>query len=271
MAAITDHRSHVQGLEAFWRRAEPDAGAAPVLYLHGVPNNADLWTPFLERTGGFAPDLPGFGRSDKPAPFDYSIPGYDHWIEAYIEHAGLDRFSLVVHDWGVVGLATAQRLHGRLDRVVLMAGVPLLPGYQWHRIARVWRTPFAGEMFMGLSTKWGFKQISKEGNVTPGPLPGAFLDQIWEHFDHGTQRAILKLYRSAPPPVLAQAGSDLGRIDCPALVLTPDSDPYIGAEFGRAYAEALGNAEHRVVDRAGHWPWLDRPDLIDDVAAFLAG
>ena len=71
--------------------------------------------------------------------------------------------------------------------------------------------------------------------------------------------------------MLERAGQNLGRIECPALVLTPDSDPYIGAEFGRAYAEALGNAEHRMVERAGHWPWLDRPDMIDDVAAFLAG
>ena len=110
MAQTTEHRAGVDGIDAFWRRAEPDAGADPVLYLHGVPNSSDQWEPFLERTGGFAPDLPGFGRSGKPASFDYSIAGYDRWIEAYVDDVGLDRFSLVVHDWGTVGLATAQRL-----------------------------------------------------------------------------------------------------------------------------------------------------------------
>ena len=54
-------------------------------------------------------------------------------------------------------------------------------------------------------------------------------------------------------------------------MLTPDSDPYIGPEFGAAYAEALGNAEHRKLEGAGHWPWLDRPEVVDDVATFLAG
>ena len=271
MAAISDHRSQVQDVEAFWRRAEPDAGAAPVLYLHGVPTSSDDWLPFLARTGGIAADLPGFGRSGKPASFDYSIPGYDRWIEAFLDHTGIDRFSLVVHDWGSVGLATAQPMPERVDKLVVMAAVPLLPGYRWHRIARLWRTPFVGEMFQGLSTKWAFKQLSKEANVAPGPLPQEELDRIWEQFDHGTQRAILKLYRSAPPEVLAHAGQNLGRIGAPALVLTPDSDPYIGAEFGQAYADALGNAEHRVVERAGHYLWLDRPDVIDDVAAFLSG
>jgi pimeloyl-ACP methyl ester carboxylesterase len=271
MAETSDHHDQVMGVEAFWRRAEPDAGAAPVLYVHGVPTSSDDWLPFLARTGGIAPDLPGFGRSGKPASFDYSIPGYDAWLEGFLDHTGVERFSLVVHDWGAVALATAQRLRERVDRLVVMAAVPLLPGYEWHRIARIWRTPFVGEMFQGLSTKWAFKRLSREATYAPGPLPQEQLDQIWEHFDHGTQRAILKLYRSAPPEVLAHAGQHLRDIQCPALVLTPDSDPYIGPEFGRAYAAELGNAEHRDVERAGHWLWVDRPEVIDDVAAFLSG
>ena len=261
MVQVSDRHSQVQGIETFWRRAEPDAGAAPVIYLHGVPTSSDDWLPFLARTGGVAPDLPGFGRSGKPASFDYSISGYDRWLEAFLDDAEIDRFSLVVHDWGAVGLATAQRLHERLDRLVVLTAVPFLEGYEWHRVARIWRTPFAGEMAMGLSTKWAFKHS----------LPGDLVDRVWEHFDHGTQRAILKLYRSAPPEVLARAGENLGAIDCPALVMTPDSDPYIGPQFGPAYADALGDAEHRVVEGSGHWLWLDRPEVVDDVAAFLAG
>ncbi len=56
-----------------WRQA----GDAPILYLHGVPAAGWTWEPFLARSGGIAPDLPGFGRSGKPGDFDYSIPGYD--------------------------------------------------------------------------------------------------------------------------------------------------------------------------------------------------
>lgn len=267
---VTEQRAQVDGVEVFWRRAEPDAGAAPVVYVHGVPNNADLWEPFLARTGGIALDLPGFGRSAKPAGFDYSIAGYDRFLESFLRVAGVDRFSLVVHDWGVVGLATAQRMRDRLDRLVLLTGVPLLPGYRWHRIARVWRTPLLGELSMGFATRWGFKQVSKEANTTPGPLPDDLLDSVWEHFDHGTQRAILRLYRASPPAVLAAAGSGLAGIDRPSLVIWPDRDPYIGAEFGQAYADALGaQAQLETAADAGHWSWLDRPELVDRAAAFL--
>src|SRR4051794_32476481 len=69
-------RAEVGEVETFWR----EAPGSPVLYLHGVPTDGDDWLPFLERSGGFAPDLPGFGRSDKPPHFDYSIEGYARWL-----------------------------------------------------------------------------------------------------------------------------------------------------------------------------------------------
>ena len=68
----------------------------------------------------------------------------------------------------------------------------------------------------------------------------AFWGSIWDHFDHGTQRAILQLYRASPEDALARAGLDLGRIDCPALVVWGDRDSYIPATFADAYAGALG-------------------------------
>ena len=53
-------------IPVFWRSAPATGGGATPLYLHGVPTSSDDWVPFLERTGGIAPDLPGFGRSGKP-------------------------------------------------------------------------------------------------------------------------------------------------------------------------------------------------------------
>jgi pimeloyl-ACP methyl ester carboxylesterase len=102
------------------------------------------------------------------------------------------------------------------------------------------------------------------------PLDTDFVDSVWRHFDHGTQRAILKLYRSAPSGVLAQAGSRLGTIDCPVLVVHGRRDPFIPVEFAQRYADAVGgDATVRVVDDAGHWPWLDEPDLIEEIADFV--
>ncbi|HEY2142215.1 MAG TPA: alpha/beta hydrolase [Solirubrobacteraceae bacterium] len=292
MPDVSDHTGEIGGLPVFWRSAplarlafEPDeasttrqAGAPSPggsdvstlpLYLHGVPTNSDDWIPFLERTGGLAPDLPGFGRSGKPGHFDYSISGYTDFLERFLELAGVERVSLVVHDWGAVGLAFAQRHPERVERLVVINAVPLLPGYRWHRIARVWRTPVLGELAMGSTVRRTLRVSSRESNVTPGPLPEAWLDTVLDHFDQGTQRATLRLYRSAPPDGLAAAGAQLERLTMPALVVWGLRDPYIPAGFGRAYAQALGDAELVELSDAGHVPWLDRPETIDRVADFL--
>jgi pimeloyl-ACP methyl ester carboxylesterase len=251
---IAERHGDVAGLDVHWRRA----GDAPILYVHGVPTAGWDWEPFLARTGGVAPDLPGFGRSAKPADFDYSIPGYDRFLEAFCEHAGLERLTLVVHDWGAVALAFAQRFPARVERLVLFSTVPLLPGYRWHRVARAWRTPVVGELTMGFTTRLGFRRT----------LPGQIADRAYDDFDHGTQRAILRLYRSAPSEALARHGERLGELRCPALLLWPTRDPYIGAEFGPRYADALGGEITLEAVEGGHWPWLERPELIDRVAAY---
>ena len=278
MPEVSDHRGDVtipgapeNPVPVFWRSAPVPAGAgATPLYLHGVPTSSDDWLPFLERTGGVAPDLPGFGRSGKPGYLSYTMEEYDRFLESFMDQLGLERVSLVLHDWGAVGLLPAQRLPERVARLVIINVVPFLPGYRWHRTARIWRTPGLGELAMGTTVRPTLRILSRESNVAPGPLPEEWIESTMAHFDQGTQRAILRLYRSSPADKLAAAGSRLGELRVPALVVWGTRDPYIPARFARDLAGALPEAELVEYDDAGHWPWLDRPDVVDRVAAFLS-
>jgi pimeloyl-ACP methyl ester carboxylesterase len=252
---IAERSVQAAGLDIHYR----GAGDAPILYLHGVPTSSHDWMPFLETYGGIAPDLPGFGASAKPADFDYSIEGYDRFLEAFIDRLGLERFTLVMHDWGSVGLALAQRLPERIERLLMFSIVPFVPGYRWHRLARGWRTPLLGELLMGFTTRWGLRRA----------LPRELADVAWESFDHGTQRAILKLYRSAPSEVLARAGEHLGEIRAPALILWPEDDPYLPHKFAQAHADALGGETTLEIVRGGHWTWHADPALVARAGGFL--
>ena len=290
-------------LPVFWRSAPPaNPNVAPVLYLHGVPSSSEDWIAprehhvsrprwrrwwrhkrsgddyvqaplyeegFLERTGGLAPDLPGFGRSGKPGYLQYTIAEYADFIERFLDMLGIERVRMLVHDWGAVGLAFAQAHPERVERLVVCNAVPLLPGYEWHRTARMWRTPLLGEIAMGASIRPVLERSTREANVMPGPLPEAWIDSVMKHFDQGTQRAILRLYRSSPSEELARAGERLGLLGMPSLVLWGMQDPYIPAHFARAYAQALPESRLVELADAGHWWWLDRPDAIEQVVEFM--
>jgi pimeloyl-ACP methyl ester carboxylesterase len=256
-------------LPVFWRSA-PHTGEAVPLYLHGVPTSSEDWVAFLQLSGGLAPDLPGFGRSGKSGSRAYTIAEYDQFIERFLDERGVERVSMLVHDWGAVGLAFAQRHPERIARLAIVNAVPFLPGYRWHRTARIWRTPLLGELAVGAINRYTLSLGSRESNATPGPMPREWVDSVLRHFDQGTQRAILRLYRSSPSEVLAAAGAHLKDIETPALVVWGMRDPYIPSEFAARYAAAFPHAELLELPDAGHWPWLDRPDTIQRVADFLS-
>lgn len=271
--AVDVHTGEFDGQPVFWRSAplpsDSPAPDAPPLYVHGVPTSSDDWLPFLERTGGLAPDLPGFGRSGKGGHLDYSIEGIAAFIERFLDElAGVERVKLVVHDWGAAALAFAIAHPERIERLVIVNAVPLLPGYRWHRIARLWRTPLLGELAMGFTTRLTAKWLLRPAFA--GAVPDGFVEALWPHFDPGTQRAILRLYRSAPEETLARAGEGISHITPRALVVWGALDPYIPVRFGEAYAARLEGARVELVRDAGHWPWLDRPEVIELLATFLA-
>ena len=246
------HHAEIDGTLVSWL-GETSPPAPTVLYVHGVPDSAEMWTPFLERTGGIAIDLPGFGESGKPAGWPYSLEGYAAFLPAFLDHLGIDPVRLVAHDWGGVALT----LGARIERLVAIDVLPLLPRHRWPWIAGVWRTPVLGELAMGLTNRLLLRRL--------GGLGADHADEVLRHFDHGTQRAILKLYRSARQNVAA-----LDAITAPALVLWGARDRYLGPEWaGRIAAELGGETRVQVVPEAGHWPWLDSSEILQIVQDFV--
>jgi pimeloyl-ACP methyl ester carboxylesterase len=268
--SVDEHTIQLAGSPAFYRTA-PYRGA-PTLYVHGVPTSSDDWIPFLERTGGIAPDLLGFGRSGKGGNLDFSIGGLADFLQRLLADLGIGRVKLVVHDWGgPVGLAFAQRDPARVERIVICNAVPMfeVEGVRWHLIGRLWPRPGIGELAMGATSRRMLARTLRRGIVHPDALTDARVAAIWDHFDQGTQRAILRLSRSADEPTLVAAGARLGALGAPALVVWGARDPWLPVHAGGRYAEALGNAKLDRVQDAGHWPWLDQPGVIDRVAAFV--
>ncbi len=266
---VDEHTISLDRLPVFFRSAP--AGRSTVLYLHGVPTSSDDWVEFLELTGGLAPDLIGFGRSAKTGNLDYSIGGHANFLERLLAELGVERVKLVAHDWGAAaGLVFAQRHPARVERFVLINALPLLPGFRWHRLARIWQRPVLGELAMGSVSRWLLARTLRSGCVREDAWSTERLNQVWEQFDQGTQRAILRLHRSADEDALAASGAELASLQAPALVLWGERDPWLPVQMAHAYAERLPQAHLELMPDAGHWPWLDQPQLITRIASFLA-
>lgn len=269
-AAVEEAELIVDGVRVFYRRV-PGEGT-PTVYCHGNPTHSGDWIPFLERSPGpaIAIDLPGWGRSDKPQGFDYTMHGLAAFHDRCLEELGVAERKLVVHDWGSLVLIGAQKHPERVSKLVVIDAVPLLPGYRWHWVARIWRRKPWGEIANATTTKRSLALTLRQARGDRSPMTLEFVEMIWRHWDKGTKRAILQLYRDADPDRLAAAGSDLGGLACPALVLWGDRDLYLPTKFAHDYAKAMPSAEAEIVAGAGHWPWIDDPAVIDRVLEFVA-
>ena len=118
------HYVEVDGLRIHYVDEGP-ASAEPVLMLHGEPSWSYLYRkmiPVITAAGyrAVAPDLVGFGRSDKPGRReDYTYQRHVDWMKGWLEAVDLRHITLVCQDWGgLIGLRLAASHEERFDRVV---------------------------------------------------------------------------------------------------------------------------------------------------------
>ncbi|HQR47699.1 MAG TPA: haloalkane dehalogenase [Steroidobacteraceae bacterium] len=128
---------------------EGPRGAPPVLMMHGEPTWSYLYRHMIVPVAAaglrvLAPDMIGFGKSDKPAAkSDYTYAGHVAWMRHWLEALDLRDITLVCQDWGsLIGLRLAAELPGRFARVLLSnGGLPEGTGAprafrRWRRFAR---------------------------------------------------------------------------------------------------------------------------------------
>jgi haloalkane dehalogenase len=111
---------------AGWRLHYVDEGAGDtVLFVHGTPTWSfefrHVITALAPTRRCIAPDHLGFGLSDRPPGANYSPDAHAERLAQFVEHLGLERFTLVVHDYGgPIGLPLALSTKSRVQRVVLL-------------------------------------------------------------------------------------------------------------------------------------------------------
>jgi pimeloyl-ACP methyl ester carboxylesterase len=94
----------VAGVRSPTLEAGPADASEAAVFVHGNPGSAEDWAVLVERAGehgrAVALDMPGFGQADKPEGFDYTMEGYARHLAGALEHLGIERAHLVLHDFG---------------------------------------------------------------------------------------------------------------------------------------------------------------------------
>jgi pimeloyl-ACP methyl ester carboxylesterase len=263
MSEVRERELVVDGLRTVLAEAGPADAEEAVVFVHGNPGSALDWQDLMGRTGEFARslamDMPGFGRADKPRDFAVPVEGYAGFLTKALADLGVKRAHLVLHDFGGPwGLGWAGLNQDAFASVVLM-NTGILMGLEMHSTGKLWARPLVGELIMAVTSRGAFtKGLSKgEGR----PLPPAYIDQMYDHYDRGTRRTVLRLYRHRTNDDVLRAASQLFRgLDRPALVLWGGKDPFVPLRHAEQQRESFPRAEVVVLEESGHWPFADDPE-----------
>lgn len=237
-----------------------------VLFVHGNPGSRMDWEDLVSRAGAaglraVAFDLPGFAQADKPDDFPATVPAFAAFIEGARRELGIERADLVVHDFGGPFGLTWAADHPEAFASVTIVNAPPVAGYRWYPLAHVWRTPIAGELLHRTLLKRTFMVLAKRGH--PRGLPRLFLERMWADYDRGTQRAVLRLYRSTDARRMSPAPPSLFReLGRPALVVWGMHDAYIPTRYALKHREAFPDATFVKLPDSGHFPMADDPSAL---------
>ena len=260
------------------RLAHLDEGdGPPVVFFHGEPTWSYLWRKVIPpvRDAGFrciAPDLPGFGRSDKPVDLDwYSYDRHTESMDALLGHLDLRDATIVVHDWGgPIGLRLAVDHPERIARIVVL-DTGLFTGRQ--KMNDAWMafrnfTERTEDLPVGFLVRGACKR-------DPG-------DEVIAGYDAPYPNAASKAGARAFPLMLPltpeDPGADAGQRvlealrgdQRPKLVLWADSDPVIPPETGERFAAALGTDIDHLIADASHFLQEDQgPEIGRLIADWL--
>jgi haloalkane dehalogenase len=272
------HYIEVAGLRIHYLDEGPRDGN-PVLLLHGEPSWCYLYRkmiPLLTAAGHrvIAPDLVGFGRSDKPTRReDYTYQRHVAWMLAVIESLNLQHITLFGQDWGgLIGLRLAAEHEQRFSRIIasntFLPTGDIAPGkafLRWQRFSQEALDFHAGGVIKGAC-------VNKPSPEVIAAYDAPFPD---DRYLAGARQFPLLVPTTPDDPASAPnraAWEVLKRWQKPFLTAFSDSDPITrgGDLFFQATIPGTKNQPHTTIANAGHFLQEDKgPELAHIIVNFL--
>lgn len=255
-----------------WAALGPE-DAPPVILVHGTPFSSYVWRGVARALSRehrvYVWDLPGYGASEMRAGQDVSLAAQARVLTELIDHWGLDRPTVVAHDFGGCVALRASLLHGaRYDRLALVDPVALAPwGSPTYRLLGAHADVFT-RLPPALHEALVREYVSSASHRGLHP---AVLDRLvapwcteegrpafYRQMEQNDQR-----YTDEVQPLY-------GRLELPVLICWGTDDTWIPVERGHELAKLIPGAELRLIEGAGHLVQEDAPaELTGELSRFL--
>lgn len=250
-----------------------DSGSGPaLLFLHGLFFDRTTWSGVFKELGAefrlVAPDLPGFGDSEKPSPsrFGYSAESFAGTIADLYAALGLGRAVVVGHGLGgAIALVLASQHPELVTRLVLIDSV-CFPSAS-DPLSRVTTLPLVGAFyFRQVWGRGGFRSYFRDYVLSPGsPVTSDRIDYYYDTFNspasRGSALAVIRANRDTRTLIAHTA-----RIQCPTLVLWGRDDALYPAQTGQRVARSIRGAGYALLN-SGHAPQEEMPDEVAELLA----
>jgi uncharacterized protein (TIGR00369 family) len=242
-------------------------GKGPALFLiHGIPTSSYLWRDVIDQLAlnfdVVAPDLLGYGDSDKRLDADLSIAAQARYMVAAMESLGIHQAAVAGHD---IGGGVAQLMAvDEPDRVARLILIDSVVDNNWPiaDIARL-KEPAWDQILVDRDLRPGFRKGLEEGTTRAGLVTDELVNEIARPFsDQNLRRAYLRAARALNNRDLTSRSRHLQEIAAPSLILWGANDKFLEPRWAEVLKHKLQDSTVEIVDPGGHFLPLDRPDAV---------
>ena len=272
--------SHFMELKAGKLHYVDEGNGDPIVMLHGNPSWSFLFRGLIEGLRHnfrvIAPDHLGCGMSDKPQDFPYRLETHLDNFEEFVENLKLERFTLLVHDWGgAIGMGFATRYPERIKRLIITNSAAFSMNWMPLRIA-VCRIPKLGEYLIRRQNVFCRCSVNMTTvKKMPDDVKKAYLAPYDSYENRIAVYQFVKdipMYLDDPSYELllyAENGIWMFR-ETPVLILWGMKDWCFTPVFLEKWKNFLPNAKIVKLNNAGHYLFEDQPDeILNEIKHFL--
>jgi pimeloyl-ACP methyl ester carboxylesterase len=255
------------------------AGGSPVVLLHGggLDSASISWRasigPLSAQHRVFAPDLPGYGQSDKPA-VEYTMDYYVNFLEHLLDVLHLQKVSLVgLSLGGGIALSFTLRFPGRVEKLVLVGSYGVQSRIAWHKLFYLLvHLPFLNALTMrllGRSRSLIRKSLLAGLVYSPQRLSEELVDEVYQRVRQpGAGKAFASFQKSEMlwNGLRSDLTGRLHEITVPTLIVQGAEDTAAPLAYARRARALIKNSELYIVPQTRHWPQGEKPEEFTQVA-----